>query len=95
MLLAQLVEQGKINLDAEVQTYVSCFPKKKYPITVRQLLYHLDGTEMGERPPHFCRTAKHQLRDTFTRYGSTAVFDLGSPVENTILVRNSIGDPRS
>src|SRR5438874_755000 len=41
--ILQLVEQGKINLDAEIQTYVPYFPKKKYPITVRQLLGHLGG----------------------------------------------------
>jgi len=39
----QLVEAGKINLDAEVQTYVPYFPKKKWPVTVRQLLGHLAG----------------------------------------------------
>ena len=38
-----LVEQGKIDLDAEVQTYVPYFPKKKYPVTIRQLLGHLGG----------------------------------------------------
>ena len=41
--ILQLAERGKINLDAEVQTYVSYFPKKKFPITVRQLLGHLGG----------------------------------------------------
>jgi CubicO group peptidase (beta-lactamase class C family) len=39
----QLAEQGKIDLDSEVQTYVSYFPKKKWPVTVRQLLAHLGG----------------------------------------------------
>lgn len=39
----QLVEKGKIDLDAEVQTYVPYFPKKRWPITVRQLLGHLGG----------------------------------------------------
>jgi CubicO group peptidase (beta-lactamase class C family) len=39
----QLVEQGKLNLDAEIQTYVPYFPRKRYPITVRQLLGHLGG----------------------------------------------------
>jgi len=39
----QLVEKGKIDLDAEVQTYVPYFPKKKWPVTVRQLLGHLGG----------------------------------------------------
>jgi len=39
----QLVEKGKIDLDAEVQTYVPYFPKKKWPVTVRQLLGHIGG----------------------------------------------------
>jgi CubicO group peptidase (beta-lactamase class C family) len=39
----QLVEKGKISLDAEVQAYVPYFPKKKWPITIRQLLLHLSG----------------------------------------------------
>ena len=38
-----LVEQGKMDLDAEIQTYVPYFPKKKWPVTVRQLLGHLGG----------------------------------------------------
>jgi len=43
MAILQLVERGKIDLDAEVQTYVPYFPKKKWPITVRQLLGHIGG----------------------------------------------------
>jgi len=39
----QLAEAGKINLDFEIQTYVPYFPKKKWPVTVRQLLGHLGG----------------------------------------------------
>ncbi|MGB8952551.1 MAG: serine hydrolase [Candidatus Aminicenantales bacterium] len=39
----QLVEAGKIHLDAEVQTSVPYFPRKKWPVTVRQLLGHLGG----------------------------------------------------
>lgn len=39
----QLVEAGKIELDKEVQIYVPYFPRKKWPITVRQLLGHLGG----------------------------------------------------
>lgn len=38
-----LVEQGKVDLDAEIQTYVPYFPKKKWPVTVRQVLGHLGG----------------------------------------------------
>ena len=39
----QLVEKGKIDLDAPVQKYILSFPQKKYPITTRQLLGHLSG----------------------------------------------------
>jgi CubicO group peptidase (beta-lactamase class C family) len=39
----KLVEQGKIDLDAEVQKYVPYFPRKNHPVTVRQLLGHLGG----------------------------------------------------
>jgi CubicO group peptidase (beta-lactamase class C family) len=38
-----LVEQGKLDLDAPVQRYVPSFPKKKQPITTRQLAGHLAG----------------------------------------------------
>lgn len=41
--ILQLVEKGKIDLDAEVQAYVPYFPKKKWPVTVRMLLGHLGG----------------------------------------------------
>ena len=39
----QLVEQGKVNLDAEIQTYVPWFPRKQAPITLRQILTHTSG----------------------------------------------------
>lgn len=48
--IMQLVEKGKINLDAEVQTYVSYFPKKPWPVTVRQLLGHLGGISHYKNP---------------------------------------------
>lgn len=41
--LLSLMEQGKIDLDAEIQRYVPSFPKKRWPLTVRQLLGHIGG----------------------------------------------------
>lgn len=41
--LALLAEQGRLDWDAEVQTYVPTFPQKRYPITVRQVAGHLAG----------------------------------------------------
>ena len=38
-----LVEEGKLDLDAPVQTYVPSFPKKRNPITTRQAAGHLAG----------------------------------------------------
>ena len=43
LALGKLVEQGKLNLDEDVRTYVTYFPKKKHPFTVRQLAGHLSG----------------------------------------------------
>lgn len=39
----QLVERGKIDLDAPIQTYVPSFPEKKWPLTARHLLSHTGG----------------------------------------------------
>ena len=41
--ILKLVEDGKIDLDAKIQTYVPYFPRKKWPVTVRQLLGHIGG----------------------------------------------------
>ncbi len=43
LAVMQLVEAGKIDLDAEVQTYVPHFPKKRWRVTPRMLLGHLGG----------------------------------------------------
>ena len=51
-----LYEQGKLDLDAPVQKYVPSFPKKRYPITARQLGGHLAGIRSylpGERSEMF------------------------------------------
>ncbi len=45
--ILQLVEQGKMSLDAEIQTYVPYYPKQKWPVTVKQLLVHLGGGQTG------------------------------------------------
>ncbi|GAB3932719.1 serine hydrolase [Larkinella terrae] len=43
LALIQLVSEGKLDLDAPIQTYVPAFPVKKYPVTTRQLAGHLAG----------------------------------------------------
>lgn len=39
----QLADAGKLSLDAEIQSLVPSYPKKQWPVTVRQLLGHLGG----------------------------------------------------
>lgn len=41
--VGQLVEAGKLDLDAPVQRYVPDFPVKRYPITTRELAGHTAG----------------------------------------------------
>lgn len=41
--LMRLVEQGRVDLDAPVQQYLPDFPRKAWPITVRQLATHASG----------------------------------------------------
>ncbi len=66
----QLVEKGKINLDAEVQTYVPYFPKKPWPVTVRQVLGHLGGIS------HYKNLAQElHFKDHKSTRDSVAVFE--------------------
>jgi CubicO group peptidase (beta-lactamase class C family) len=68
--ILQLAEQGRIDLDAEIQTYVPYFPRKKYPITVRQLLYHLGGI------PHYVdRKAEQHITEHKTTREAIAIFE--------------------
>jgi CubicO group peptidase (beta-lactamase class C family) len=41
--ILKLMEEGKLNLDDEVQKYVPYFPRKRWPVTIRHLLGHLSG----------------------------------------------------
>ena len=41
--LGLLVDEGRLDLDAEVQRYVPTFPRKPWPVTVRQLAGHQAG----------------------------------------------------
>jgi CubicO group peptidase (beta-lactamase class C family) len=60
LAILQLVEKGKINLDAEVQTYVPYFPKKPWPITVRQVLGHLGGISHYKNPANELHIKEHR-----------------------------------
>lgn len=46
----QLVEQGKLDLDAPIQQYCPAFPKKQWTLTARHLLGHLGGVRHYAKP---------------------------------------------
>ena len=50
-----LVEKGRLKLDDEIQAYVPAFPRKQWPVTVRQLMGHLAGVgnDGGDEGPLF------------------------------------------
>ena len=50
-----LLEKGRMKLDDEIQTYVPAFPKKQWPVTLRQLMGHLAGVrnDGGDEGPLF------------------------------------------
>ena len=61
--VGRLVEQGQLHFDSEIQEYVPEYPKKQWPVTVRQLMGHTAGvihyrdTEWGDKPSTHCDRA--------------------------------------
>ena len=60
LAVLQLADKGKINLDAEVQTYVPYFPKKQWPVTVRHVLGHLGGISHYKNPENELHIKTHK-----------------------------------
>ena len=48
-----LIEQGRLELDDRIQTYVPAFAEKQWPVTLRQLMGHVAGvrTDGGDEGP--------------------------------------------
>lgn len=64
LAVGQLVQDGKLNLDATIEQYVGYFPAKKYPITSRQLATHTAGIRhyRGDDPLN-CLKRYEQVKD--------------------------------
>jgi serine beta-lactamase-like protein LACTB len=58
-----LLERERLNLDEEIQTYVPEFPKKQWPVKVRQLLGHVAGlgTDSGDEGPLFSQHCERPI----------------------------------
>ncbi len=54
----QLVEAGKLDLDAPIQKYCPAYPEKQWPITARELLGHLAGVRHYKQPDEW-RSTQH------------------------------------
>lgn len=62
-----LLEKGKLRLEDEIETYVPEFPRKQWPVTLRQLMGHVAGVrhydgEEDSRPTAHCERAADGLR---------------------------------
>jgi len=60
VLAALLWQDGLLDIDADVRSYVSSFPEKKHTITLRQLLSHQAGIrhyKFGWKPPVFSESS--------------------------------------
>jgi CubicO group peptidase (beta-lactamase class C family) len=52
-----LLENGRLKLDGEIQTYVPRFPRKQWPVTLRELMGHTAGVipDGGDEGPLFTK----------------------------------------
>ena len=92
-----LLEKGRLKLDEEIQTYVPAFPRKQWPVTLRQLMGHTagvrnDGGDEGpllsahcEQPvealPHFAEQSLLSEPGTQYRYSSYGWIVVSAAVE--------------
>lgn len=74
----QLVEQRRLDLDADVQHYCPAFPRKEQRITPRQLLSHLSGIR------HYGGPRDKEEQSSTTHYSS--VVDALAPFKNDPLL---------
>jgi serine beta-lactamase-like protein LACTB, mitochondrial len=58
-----LLENGRLKLDDEIQTYVPAFPKKQWPVTLRELMGHTAGVipDGGDGGPLFTKHCERPL----------------------------------
>ncbi len=62
--LMKLVEQGKLSLDDNVQTYLPDFPKKKFQFTIRQLATHQAGISHYSKEDYYINERFNSLDES-------------------------------
>ena len=88
----QLVEAGKVDLDAPIQRYVPAFPAKPWPVTARHLLAHQSGIR-NWTPEEFRGTRRYatvaESLDAFE--DDPLLFEPGTSTHYTSLGYNLLG----
>jgi serine beta-lactamase-like protein LACTB len=61
-----LLENGRLHLDDDIQTYVPAFPRKQWPVTLRELMGHVAGVRhydgKEDAPTAHCERAADGLK---------------------------------
>jgi CubicO group peptidase (beta-lactamase class C family) len=72
-----LLEEGRLKLDDEIQTYVPAFPRKEQPVTLRQLMGHTSGVtpDDGDEAPLFTRHCERPVEVLQHFAGNWLLFD--------------------
>ena len=75
-----LLEKGRLKLDDEIQTYVPAFPKKQWPVTLRQLMGHLAGVrnDGGDEGPLFSERCERPVEALQHFAESSLLFEPGT-----------------
>lgn len=79
-----LLEKDRLKLDYIIQTYVPAFPKKQWPVTLRQLMAHVAGvrTDAGDEEPVTVRC--NQTADGLQRFAERPLrFEPGTQYRHT------------
>jgi serine beta-lactamase-like protein LACTB, mitochondrial len=75
-----LLEQGRLNLDEEIQTHVPQFPRKQWPVTLRQVMAHVAGigTERTDDGPLFHQRCQRPVDALHDFAGDPLLFQPGT-----------------
>ena len=75
-----MLEKGRLNLDDEIQTYVPAFPKKQWPVTLRQLMGHLAGVrnDGGDEGPLLSARCERPVEGLRPFAGRPLLFEPGT-----------------
>ena len=75
-----LLEKGRLSLDQEIQTYVPEFPKKQWPVTLRQLMGHVAGvrSDSGDEGPLFSQNCERPVDALPLFADSDLIFEPGT-----------------